>query len=99
MISRANLLRAVVRLSHEVEPISAGDKEIRDKLLAELKKQPWAPIALIDVAVKEGVVTLSGAVTDERERGALRITAENIAGVKKVVDELVWIEPMSGMVA
>jgi CBS domain-containing protein len=99
MISRANLLRAVVRLSHAAEPVTAADKEIRERLLAELKKQPWAPIALIDVMVKDGVVKLSGALTDEREREALRVAAENIPGVKKVVDDLVWIEPMSGMVA
>ena len=97
MISRANLLRAVVKLSHAAEPIAAADKDIRDRLLAELKKQPWAPIALIDVTVKDSVVRLSGALTDEREREALRVAAENIPGVKKVVDDLVWIEPVSGM--
>lgn len=97
MISRANLLRAVVKLSQAAESITPADKEIRDRLLAELKKQPWAPIALIDVGVKDGVVKLSGALTDEREREALRVAAENIPGVKKVVDDLVWIEPVSGM--
>jgi len=97
VISRANLLRAVVKLSHAAEPITAADKEIRERLLAELKRQPWAPIALIDVGVKDGVVRLSGALTDEREREALRVAAENIPGVKKVVDDLVWIEPVSGM--
>ena len=99
IISRANLLRAVVKLSHAAETVSAEDKQIRDRLLAELKKQPWAPIALIDVSVKDGVVRLSGALTDEREREALRVAAENIPGVKKVIDDLVWIEPISGMVA
>jgi len=97
MISRANLLRAVVKLGHEAETISPDDKQIRDRFLAELKQQPWAPLALIDVTVKNGTVTLKGALTDEREREALRVMAENIRGVKKVTDELVWIEPVSGM--
>ena len=70
---------------------------LRDDL-AELKKQPWAPVGLIDVVVKDGVVKLSGALTDERERQAIRIAAENIAGVKKVEDHLIWIEPNTGMI-
>ena len=99
IITRASLIRALLNVSRDVKPLSAGDKSIRENLRAELKKQPWAPFALIDVFVRDGVVTLSGAVTDEREREALRVAAENIPGVKKVVDELVWVEPISGMVA
>jgi CBS domain-containing protein len=98
IITRANLMRALVNVSHEVKPLSAGDTAIRERLLSELNKQPWAPVAMIDVFVRDGVVTLSGAVTDERERRALRVAAENIPGVKKVVDQLVWVEPVSGMV-
>jgi osmotically-inducible protein OsmY len=48
--------------------------------------------------VKDGVVRLSGALTDERERQAIRVAAENIPGVKKVEDHLVWIEPNSGVI-
>ena len=73
-----------------------GDAEIRERLLAELKKQRWAPIGLIDVVVKDGVVKLSGALTDERERQGIRVAAENIPGVAKVEDHLIWIEPNSG---
>ena len=98
IITRANILRAAMRLAHEVEPISKDDKGIRDTLLAELKKQPWAPIALIDVKVKDGVVSFTGAVTAEHHREALRVAAENIAGVRKVVDDMVWVEPLSGTV-
>jgi hypothetical protein len=42
------------------------------------------------------VVTLSGCVLDERQRGALKVLAENVPGVKAVHDRLVWIEPISG---
>ena len=41
--------------------------------------------------VKDGVVKLSGVLTDERQRTALRVAAENIPGVKSVVDDLIWI--------
>jgi CBS domain-containing protein len=99
IITRANLMRALVKSSLQPEPIAASDKEIRDRLLAELKNQPWAPLALIDIAVKDGVVTISGTVTDERERAALRVAAENVPGVRQVLDDLVWVEPISGMIA
>jgi hypothetical protein len=42
-------------------------------------------------------VELWGAIFDERQRGALKVAAENIPGVKGVKDHLVWIEPTSGM--
>jgi hypothetical protein len=40
---------------------------------------------------------LWGAITDDRERKALIVLAENIPGVKEVHDHLVWVEPMSAM--
>ena len=96
IVTRSNLVRAVVRLAHEARPISAGDEDIRARLVGELKKLPWAPA--IDVAVKDGVVKLSGVLLDERQRAALRVAAENIPGVKNVLDDLVWIDPYSGII-
>jgi CBS domain-containing protein len=98
IITRKNLMRALASFALSAQPVAAGDAEIRERLLAELKKHSWAPIGLIDVAVKDGVVKLSGALTDERERQAMRIAAENIPGVKKVEDHLIWIEPNTGMI-
>jgi len=49
------------------------------------------------VIVKDGVAELYGAVTDDRERQGLVVAAENVPGVKRVVDHLVWVEPISGM--
>jgi osmotically-inducible protein OsmY len=58
----------------------------------------WAPSASIEVKVTEGHVTLSGTIFDDRERNALKVLAENIPGVVKVNDNLVWIEPQTGTV-
>ena len=66
--------------------------------MGELRRQTWAPSALINVVVKDGVVELWGTITDERERQAIIVAAENVAGVKAVRDHLVWIEPISGAV-
>jgi len=98
IVTRESLVHALATLALEARTPSASDTAIRERLIADLKKEPWAPLAIIDVAVSDGVVKFTGALTDERERLALRVAAENIAGVKKVEDHLVWVEPASGMV-
>lgn len=99
IVTRSNLMRAMVsmvRVSPDV--IQAKDDiGIREQLLAEMQKEHWAPVALTDVAVHDGVVELSGVLTDERQRAALMVVAENIPGVKAVKDNMVWVEPLTGM--
>jgi CBS domain-containing protein len=99
IVTRANLLHAVASFADEIAPLSAADAAIRERLLATLKDQPWAPVTAVDVTVRNGVVALSGVITDERQRQALRVAAENIPGVKEVEDNVVWVEPVSGMFA
>jgi CBS domain-containing protein len=96
LISRANLLRALAGVSRGLRPGTAGDQAIRDRILAELKAQPWAPVA-IEVVVRSGIVDLWGTITDERTRQALIVAAENVPGVKRVRDHIVWLEATSGM--
>lgn len=98
IVTRTNLLRALAGATHATVPVSTDDAAIRESLLTELKGKPWAPTVAIDITVADGVVRLSGAIFDDRQREALRVAAENTAGVKKVEDRLVWIEPMSGTV-
>lgn len=98
IITRSNLLRALASLARATQPVTAFDATIRANIIAALKKQAWAPTASIEVAVADGVVTLSGVILDERQRHALQVCAENVPGVTKVEDYLVWIEPMSGTV-
>jgi CBS domain-containing protein len=98
IISRANLLRALVSVGRDTKPTNVADTAIRQHLLAELAKQSWAPVALVDVIVKNGVVHLWGTLTEERQRQGIRVMAENTPGTKRVEDHLVWIEPVSGIV-
>jgi CBS-domain-containing membrane protein len=97
IVTRANLLHALASIADEIAPSPAGDNAIREQILAELKRQTWTPVTRIDVTVRNGVVQLSGSLIDERQRQALRILAENIPGVKKVQDQLIWIDPETGM--
>src|SRR4029077_18464731 len=99
IVSRANLVQALLdNLPKPAGKAAAGDPEIRERILAEIAKQPWGPRASVDVRVAGGIVELYGSITDERERAALQILAENAAGVKAVQDHLVWVEPVSGLI-
>lgn len=99
IVSRADLLHAIRRLIVAEPETAASDETIRQHVLAELARAPWAPHGLT-VDVVDGVVTLDGVILDERMRGALRVAAENVPGVKAVADRIVWIwvEPHSGTV-
>ena len=98
IVSRANLLHALAGAAGDIKQVTASDQAIREQLLAELARQSWAPAALINVIVKDAAVELWGTITDERERQAIIVAAENVPGVKAVHDHLVWIEPNSGTV-
>ena len=93
IISRANLMHALVSLARTAETLAGGDSDIRERILAAFAKQPWAP--RIDVIVKDGVAELRGTVMDERERQACVVVAENVAGVREVHDHVIWVEPFS----
>jgi len=96
IVSRANLLHALASIAREFKSTAADDTTIRDQIMAECAKQPWAP--QVNVIVRDGIVELWGAIMDERERQAFIVAAENVPGVKLVHDHLAWIEPTSGMV-
>jgi CBS domain-containing protein len=98
IVSRANLVHALASCARDIRPASAGDRAIRDRIVAELASQSWAPVALVDVQVRDGVVELWGMITDERERKAIVVAAENAPGVKAVNDHLAWVDAISGMV-
>ena len=97
IMTRSNIMHAMVSLARKAPAPAEGDAAIRERLLDEMKKQDWAPIATTNVVVHDGVVELWGVIVDERQREALKIAAENIPGVKAVKDHLAWVEPTSGI--
>ena len=99
IVTRSNLMHAMVSMARVAPDLitSKDDAGIREQLLAEMQKEHWAPVALTNVVVHDGVVELWGVLVDERQRAALKIVAENIPGVKAVKDHMVWVEPMTGM--
>jgi CBS domain-containing protein len=100
IVSRADLMRALAGLVQEETLLASplSDDEIGKDVLASLAETVWAPRAGIRIAVTDGAVTLAGAITDEKQREALHIAVENVPGVKRVRDRIVWVEPISGTV-
>jgi len=98
IVSRADLLRALLQLLPGRQVAVVPDIELRKRVLAAFRSQPWAPCANVDATVKDGVVELRGAVTNDNERVGLRVIAENTPGIRAVQDRLVWVEPLSGTV-
>ncbi|MFB9263302.1 CBS domain-containing protein [Bradyrhizobium erythrophlei] len=87
IVSRANLVQAVASARPKLE-ISPPDSIIRQKLLDELKKQPWVHTFNLNATVKNGVVDLWGFAPSADERTAIRVAAEAIPGVAMVNDHL-----------
>jgi CBS domain-containing protein len=96
IVSRANLLQAVASLAREVPDPTADDDHIRNRVIDAMEKNDWCPFGL-SVIVKDGIVHLSGVITEERSRQAAIVAAETVQGVKKVHDHLCWVDTMSGM--
>jgi len=96
IVSRANLMRAMIPIARSAQPPAQSDLDIRSRIMTEMDTQKWAPVALVEVTVNKGVVDLWGTILDERDRTALKGLAENVPGVKAVNDHMVWVEPMSG---
>ena len=96
IVSRANLLQAVAGLAREIPDPTADDDHMRNRIIDALSKNDWCPHGL-NVIVRNGIVHLSGIITDERSRKASIVCVENVAGVKQVHDHLCWVDPMSGL--
>jgi CBS domain-containing protein len=96
IVTRTNLLQAVAGLTRDVPDPTADDDHIRHRIINAIEKSDWTPFGL-GVIVANGVVHLSGVITNEQSRKASIVAAENISGVTRVHDHLCWVEPMSGM--
>ena len=85
IVSRADLLRALVTPAHEEAELS--DERVRRAVMAAMKKEPWTDTFYTMVEVKDGVVTFHGFRRSDAVQKALRVLAENVPGVKSVVDD------------
>lgn len=98
LVSRADLLRALSVAAREQTAIAADDRTIRQNILNALTHEPWVPRTTLNVTVVNGVVDLWGTISDDQERRAICVIAENTPGVKNVIDHLVFVEAYTGTV-
>jgi CBS domain-containing protein len=95
IVTRANLLQAVANLARDASQPSTDDDTLRKDILNAIESQPWSPMGL-NAVVRDGVVDLSGVITDDRQRNAVVVAARNVPGVKAVHDHMCWVDTMSG---
>lgn len=89
IVSRADLMRVLAGCRKQTQPAAPiEDTELRRRILEDMKSQPWACAASINVVVHEGTVELWGGVESNDERRALRVAIEQIPGVHGVIDHL-----------
>jgi osmotically-inducible protein OsmY len=92
LVSRTDLVRTLV--SPLSEPVGQSDEDVRRGVLEAMKREAWASTLNTAVSVRNGVVEFSGFYHSEPTRHALRVLAENVPGVTKVVDSMVAPPPM-----
>jgi CBS domain-containing protein len=69
IVSRANLLQALASLSNQTQAATPiDDSKIREKVIAQLKAEPWSRPSLINVIVQDGAVELWGIVDSVSEK-------------------------------
>ena len=98
VVSRADLLRALAVAAREHGVAAGDDPSIRNRILETLAREPWAPRTTLNVTVVNGVVHLWGTISNDQERRAICVIAENTPGAKKVIDHLVFVEAYTGTV-
>jgi CBS domain-containing protein len=84
VVSRADLLRAVMAPVATSAEQEASDPRIRRAIYAAMREEPWISTRYIFPMVKDGVVSFHGFLGSEKARTALRVLAERVAGVKEV---------------
>lgn len=95
IVSRADLVHALGQALQEGSSGGVTDTAIRERLRGDLKEQPWFVAREVSPTVKNGRVTLDGAISDERLRTALLVAAENVPGATEVDDKLTLVDPMT----
>jgi CBS domain-containing protein len=95
IVTRTNLLQAVAGLARDVPDPTADDDHMRNRIIASIEPTDWGPFGL-GVIVSNGIVHLSGVITNEDSRQAAIVAAENVSGVRQVHDHLCWVDSMSG---
>lgn len=98
IITRADLVKALARMSTPGSSQDLDDEAIRRRLVRELSEQEWWNGAWQNVYVCGGLVIFKGVVESDSHRLASLVAAETVPGVSGVQDDRVLAMDVSGMV-
>jgi CBS domain-containing protein len=96
IVSRANLVQALATLRKEIEPGTISDSVLREKVMAQLRSEPWTTFSTLNATVQGGTVELWGVVGTDAEKDAARVAAEGVAGVDAVENNVIVRPVVSG---
>ena len=89
LVSRADLLRAVLRQPDTAVAQGAGDdRAVLRAVIEAMREQPWTDSFWVYPNVTGGVVTLYGYARSQTMREGLRVLVQDVPGVKGVVDSM-----------
>lgn len=88
IVSRANILQALVSNTDALPKVDASDEQIRKEILGEIGEHDWASGAALNIIVAHGAVQCWGFVDSDDARQAVCLAAKNTQGVKSVEDNL-----------
>jgi CBS domain-containing protein len=88
MISRADIVRKLAETKAAPTGAQPDNGALQKAIWDEIKAQPWLGTAFVNLAVKDGVVEVWGAVDSTEQRQALRVLVEGVPGVRKVEDNV-----------
>ena len=88
VVSRANLLQALLSREPKAAKTPRTDDDIRKEVQTVVGKQPWTSPWPTNVVVNSGVVHLWGFVQSDVVANAYSVAAENVQGVRKVKNHM-----------
>jgi CBS domain-containing protein len=85
IVSRANLLHGLTTQPQgTLKPPRKSDREIRERIMDVLAREPWAEPTTLNVMVQKGHVDVWGFVDSKEQERALRVAIETVRGVKSI---------------
>ncbi len=87
IVARSDFLAAAARLAREAAPPRLADEDICRAVSEAIGQASWRPRRL-NITAHDGMVGLRGVVNSDHARQAAIVAAENVAGVRGVIDGL-----------
>jgi CBS domain-containing protein len=88
LISQTSLLQLFVSRASSTASAHQDDAAIRQRIVDEFRRQPWAGLWSSNVIVHDGVVHLWGWASSEAIRDACRVAAESVPDVRQVENHI-----------